>query len=74
MNLINKIQNCCTTEELDVLRMEIMKSDNSNEDFEKLQKEFIRKQNMLKLSVFGKHKRKESLEKCKDCGGKGNEM
>lgn len=48
MELIDKIKNCQALRELDELRIEIVRAAENGEDFNTLQKTFIRKQNSLK--------------------------
>ena len=49
MELIQRIKECKTMSELDVLRLEIITEGKSNVDtFQKLQREFIKKKNQLK--------------------------
>lgn len=63
MGLIDKIKNCQTMRELDELRIEIIRAAENGEDFNALQKAFIRKQNSLKRNAIAVGKRDMSCRK-----------
>lgn len=48
MGMIDKINSCQTMRELDELRVDIIRAAEAGEDFETMQKAFIRKQNSLR--------------------------
>lgn len=60
MDLIDKIKNCQTMRELDELRIDIVRAAKNGEDFNTLQKAFIRRKNSLKRN--GHSRRKEGYE------------
>lgn len=62
MELIDKIKNCQTMRELDELRIEIVRAAENGEDFNSLQKAFIRKQNSLKRNGHSRWKEGYELQ------------
>lgn len=62
MGLIDKIKNCQTMRELDELRIEIIRAAENGEDFNALQKVFIRKQNSLKRNGHSRQKEGYDLQ------------
>lgn len=62
MELIDKIKNCQTMHELDELRIEIIRAAENGEDFNDLQKAFIRKQNSLKRNGHSRWKEGYELQ------------
>lgn len=62
MELIDKIKNCQTMRELDELRIEILRAAENGEDFNTLQKTFIRKQNSLKRNGHSRWKEGYDLD------------
>lgn len=62
MELIDKIKNCQTMRELDELRIEIIRAAENGEDFNTLQKAFIRKQNSLKRNGHSRWKEGYELQ------------
>lgn len=62
MELIDKIKNCQTMRELDELRIEILRAAENGEDFNTLQKAFIRKQNRLKRNGHSRWKEGYELQ------------
>lgn len=62
MELIDKIKNCQTMRELDELRIEIVRATESGEEFNTLQKAFIRKQNSLKRNGHSRWKEGYELQ------------
>lgn len=62
MELIDKIKNCQTMRELDELRIEIIRVAENGEDFNTLQKAFIRKQNSLKRNGHSRWKEGYELQ------------
>lgn len=54
--MITRINNCQTMRELDELRIEIIRAAEKGEDFEAMQKAFIRKQNSLKRNGHSRWK------------------
>lgn len=62
MELMDKIKNCQTMRELDELRIEIVRAAENGEDFNSLQKAFIRKQNSLKRNGHSRWKEGYKLQ------------
>lgn len=59
--LLDRIKGCQTMRELDEMRIDIIKAADNGEDFETLQKAFIKKQNSLRRNGHTRWKEGYSL-------------
>ena len=64
--LLERIKNCQTMRELDELRIDIIKAADRGEDFETLQRAFIKKQNSLRRNGHTRWKEGYSLNEVID--------
>lgn len=62
MSMIDKINGCQTMRELDELRIDIIRAAEAGEDFETMQKAFIRRQNSLRINGHTRWKEGYSLK------------
>ena len=62
MGMIDKINSCQTMRELDELRVDFIRAAEAGEDFETMQKAFIRKQNSLRRNGHSRWKEGYELQ------------